>query len=88
MLQMLCRNRVIDYDHWKKIFDRNERECTDSGLVLKKMWRCIEDPNNVFFLFDVTDKEKATEFVNSPESAKVGEEAGVIDGELYYVEVV
>ena len=70
------------------MFDANATECVDSGLVLKDMWRCVNDPNNVFFVFDVTDKNKADEFVNSPESAKVGEDAGVIDGELFYIERV
>jgi hypothetical protein len=52
------------------------------------MWRCVEDPNNVFFLIEIASIEKATEFINSPESAKAGEESGVIDGEVHFIEDV
>jgi hypothetical protein len=51
------------------------------------MWRSVEDPNNVFFLLEVADVDKARDFVTSPDSAKAGEEAGVLDGELHFVEV-
>jgi hypothetical protein len=52
------------------------------------MWRDIEDPNNIFFLFDVLDTDKAREFVSSPGAAQAGEVSGVIDGELHFVESV
>jgi hypothetical protein len=85
---MLVRNRVKDYDHWRQVFDANRRPQDTSGLRLTKMWRGLNDPNNVFFLLEVSDMGKAKQFVASPESAQTGQEAGVIDGELYYVNEV
>ena len=86
MIQMLCRNRVKDFDRWKAVFDSHSDAHRDHGLRLLNLWRDIEDPNNIFFLLEVRDIEKAKAFVNAPESARAGEEAGVIDGELYFVE--
>ena len=58
------------------------------GLKLKNMWRQIEDPNNVYFVLDVADEERARAFVSSPEANKTGEISGVLDGEIHFVESV
>jgi len=49
------------------------------------MWRCLDDPNEVFFLFQVQDRGRAEAFMQTPESAATGVEAGVIDGEAHFV---
>ena len=83
---MLSRNRVADFEKWKAIFDSHVKDHQKTGLILKDMWRDINEPNNVFFIFEVQDMDKAKEFINSPESAKAGEVSGVIDGEYNFIE--
>ena len=86
---MLCRNRVKDFTKWKAIFDTHRTVAHgQSGLRLTHMWREVDDPNNVFFIFAVEDRSRAEAFVNDPEAAKTGEIAGVIDGETHFVESV
>ena len=85
MHYMLCRNRVADFDKWRRIFYANIEAARAAGLQLTNLWRCVDDPNNVFFLFEVRSIEKAQEFVNSSEAAKAGKESGVIDGEWHIV---
>jgi hypothetical protein len=86
MTYMLCRNRVKDFAKWKEVFDSHVEAHQETGLRLVNMWRSVEDSNNIFFLFEVTSKDKAIEFINSPESAKAGEDSGAIDGEVHFVE--
>ena len=86
MLEMLVRNRVEDYDRWKKVFDEQDAAAREAGLVLTDLWRDADDPNNVFFVLSIGDLEKARAYVADPESAEVGKRAGVIDGEIHYVE--
>ena len=86
MKHMLCRKRVQNYAKWKAIFEADFQAQHDSGLKLQNMWRDTQDPNNVFFIFEITDLAKAQAFVASPESAETGRRAGVIDGEIFYVE--
>ncbi|MHC4923315.1 MAG: hypothetical protein ACYTG4_04465 [Planctomycetota bacterium] len=86
MLQMLVRNRVADYDKWKAVFDAQESRNIDAGLTLAKLWRSSDDPNNVFFLLDVSDRAKAVDFLQHPDSARAGEESGVIDGEFWWLD--
>jgi hypothetical protein len=83
---MLCRNRVLDFFRWKEIFDAHSRAQEDAGLRLINMWRSVDEPNNVFLLFEVTSVEKAREFISTPEAARAGEESGVVDGECHFIE--
>jgi hypothetical protein len=83
---MLCRNRVTDFIKWKAIFDSQLSSQEDSGLILKDLWTELDNVNNVFFIFEVTNMQKAKELINDPESAKVGERSGVIDGECHFIE--
>ena len=88
MLVMLCRNRVEDYDKWKSIFDSHASAQRDAGIELIHLWRDTEDPNNVFFMFRVTDLHKAEAFISTPEASEVGKASGVLDGECHFLEGV
>jgi hypothetical protein len=83
---MLCRNRVSDFSKWKAIFDSHLEAHRDVGLRLVNVWRSVEEPNNVFFMFEVASINRARTFINSPEAAKAGEASGVVDGECHFVE--
>ena len=52
MLFMLCRNRVRDFETWKKLFDSHAQAHREAGLHLTSLWRSTDEPNNVFFLFE------------------------------------
>jgi hypothetical protein len=86
MLAMLVRNRVEDYSRWKSVFDSQDPAAREAGLHLTDLWRDVEDPNNVFFLFRISDLDKARVFVADPKSAEVGKAAGVVDGEIHILE--
>jgi hypothetical protein len=85
MTYMLCRNRVADFTRWMAVFASHQAAHRNAGLRLVQIWRAVEDPNNVFFLFEVASMEKAREFIGNPEAAKAGEAAGVLDGEYHFV---
>ncbi len=48
--------------------------------------RSVDDPCEVHFLFKINDMDKARAFVTDPASAEAGERAGVLEGEIRYVE--
>lgn len=87
-MYMLVRNKVRDFDKWKQVFDEQSSATDAAQLKLVKMWCSVEDPNGVFFMLEIGDMDKAKAFVADPKNAEVGERAGVIDGEIYYVEEV
>ena len=86
MIVMLCRNRVSDFAKWKKVFDSHAPAHREAGLHLKSLWRGVEEPNNVFFLFEVANLEKAHEFISNPTAAEAGRTSGVLDGEYHFLE--
>ncbi len=85
---MLCRNRVENFSTWKEIFDSHAQAHRDAGLHLMNVWRGLEEPNNIFFLFEVTDIDKARTFIDDPEAAEAGKVSGVLDGEYHFLESV
>ena len=85
MTYMLCRNRVADFSRWKAVFASHQAAHLNAGLRLVQIWRAVEKPNNVFFLFEVASVDQAREFIGNPEAAQAGEASGVIDGEYHFV---
>ena len=86
MVVMLCRHRVADFEQWKGVFDSNALTARDAGLRLMNLWRDVEEPNNVFFLFEVKDTDKARAFITDPAAAESGKKSGVLDGECHFLE--
>ena len=86
MVVLLCRNRVADFAKWKAVFDANTPAARAAGLDLRNLWRKLEDPNNVFFLFEVASVERARAFLNDPASAEAGRTSGVEEGEYHFLE--
>jgi hypothetical protein len=86
MIYMLCRNRVADFSRWKTVFSSHEAAHRNAGLRLFKIWRSVEEPDNIFFMFEVASRDRAREFISNPEAAKAGEASRVIDGEYHFIE--
>ena len=86
MIVMLCRNRVADFPKWKAVFDSHAQAHRTAGLRLRDLWRDIAEPNNVFFVFEVTSLDRAQAFISDPASAEAGRTSGVLDGEYHFLE--
>ncbi|MGA2154877.1 MAG: hypothetical protein ABSH37_10710 [Bryobacteraceae bacterium] len=86
MIYMLCRNLVVDFARWHAVFASHQAAHRNAGLQLLKLWRSVEEPNNIFFLFEVASMDKAREFINDPEASKAAQASGVIDGEYHFIE--
>ncbi len=83
---LLVRNRVKEIDHWKRIFDEQEAAGMAAGLSVKHVWRSADKADEVFFILGVEDRARAEAYMATPEAAAVGEEAGAIDGEYWFLE--
>jgi len=84
MKYMLCRNKVADFGAWKDVFDSHAEAQRQSGLHLKNLWRGLDDPNEVFMLFEVTDIEKARSFVSSPKVPEAQRQSGLLQKPQIY----
>jgi hypothetical protein len=86
MIYMLCRNRVADFAKWRQVFAAHAEAHRAAGLILVNFMQGIEDPNNVFFIFEVRDTERARAFINAPGSAQAAKASGVLDAEYHFVQ--
>ena len=86
MIRMLCRNQVADFGKWKTIFDSHRAAHQRAGLTLENLWRGIEDRNHVFFVFAVADLNRAKAFIAAPDAARAAKEAGVLEGDYWFVD--
>ncbi len=87
-MQLLVRNRVEDFAKWREYLVADKIPAEEYGLKLVSLWQSMDDPNEVFFLLDVADVDRANEFMARPESREIGEKSGVIDGEFHFIRPV
>jgi len=83
---LLVRNRVKDIDDWKRVFDEQEAAGMAAGLSVKHVWRSTDKADEVFFILGLEDRARAEAYMATPEAAVVGEEAGAIEGEVWFLE--
>ena len=87
-MQLLVRNKVRDFSTWHAYFVADSAVAAEYGVTLVCLWQTVDDPNDVFFLLDVEDVDRANAFMARPESQEIGVRSGVIDGEFHYLEAV
>ena len=87
-MQLLVRNKVKDFSKWHAYFEEDSIAAAEYGVTLTGLWQTADDPNNMFFLLNIEDVDRANEFMARPESQEIGIKSGVIDGEFHYLEAV
>ncbi len=76
--RVMVAHRVKDFDTWLKIFDEEGMsKRKEFGLLDRGLSRVIDDPNMVYIVFAITDKEKVKARFNSEELKKIMTDAGV-----------
>ena len=86
MTYLICRNQVADFARWKRVFDSHAEAQRQAGLRLERLWRSLDDENEVFMAFQVDDLAKARAFVSSPKVPEAQQASGVIGKpDLYFV---
>ena len=84
-MQLLVRNKVKEFSKWYTYFMADSAAAAEYGVTLACLWQTLDDPNDVFFLLDVEDVDRANAFMARPESKEIGVKSGVIDGEFHYL---
>jgi len=87
-MQLLVRNKVKDFSTWYAYFEKDSAAAAEHGVTLTCLWQAKDDPNDVFFLLDIKDIDRANAFMARPESQDIGVKSGVISGEFHYLEAV
>lgn len=76
--RVMVVTRVKDYDTFLKVYDNEGRKMRmEHGLVDRALGRDVDDPNVVYLVFAVTDKEKAMARFQSEDLKKIMMDSGV-----------
>ncbi len=88
MIHMLVRHKVSDFTKWKRVFDSHAAAQRKAGLVVMQVLRNMDDPSEVFLLFEVEDLAGARRFVTSPEVPGAQVASGVVGTpDIYFLNV-
>lgn len=63
-MQLLAYRKVADYDAWRREFDDDGEARSSAGLTLLQMWRDADDGTRVWMLYEVSDRGRATEYLD------------------------
>lgn len=76
--RVMITHRVKDFDAWLKVYDNEGRSVrAANGMLDRALARDADDPNTVYIVFAITDKEKAMARMQSDELKKTMTDAGV-----------
>jgi quinol monooxygenase YgiN len=75
---MMVHNKVRDFGKWKTFFDQHESTRKTSGSKGAQVFQNVEDPTDVFMLFEWDSTENAGKFSMSEDLKKTMEQVGVI----------
>ena len=62
---MMVKNKVADFDFWKKGFESHQSARLTAGLHDRLILRNVESPSDFYVLFEVSDPKHAMEFISS-----------------------
>ncbi len=76
--RVMIVHKVKDFDTWLNVYDaEGMMKRAENGLVDRGLARDMDDPNKVYIVFAVTNKEKAMARMQSDELIKLMADAGV-----------
>jgi len=84
MPYLLVRQKVIDYEQWKSVFDAHSVTRQANGSRGGQLFRNASDPNELVVLLEWDVLEMARQFAQSEEWREAMRRAGVVDHSTIY----
>jgi hypothetical protein len=85
MAVLVIRVKVNDYATWRRVFDRRKTIRTGAGLSNERVFRSVDDKNEVVAMFDTKDTKTAKDWANSSELKEGMKKSGVVDTPTFYI---
>ncbi|MDQ3854254.1 MAG: hypothetical protein M3299_15670 [Thermoproteota archaeon] len=63
MDHILARIRGVKMEDVKNVLKADTSKHAEQGLILKHIWRNIDDPDEILFIFTATDLNHARKFI-------------------------
>ena len=85
MSMMIIQHEVKDYSNWKRVFDLSLPVRKMFGERSSRIFRDMDNPNNISVLVEWKDIEKAAEYAESEDLRTSMKSAGVIGQPKIYL---
>jgi hypothetical protein len=59
MNYILGRHKVDDVEAWKRVMEADRQQHLGMGLHFEEVWSNVDDPREIFFIFEVDDLDRA-----------------------------
>ena len=76
---IIVRHKVKDYGKWRSLFDGHAEKQRAAGLTNPRVYRSVDDNNEIVVVLDAADIKRAKDFAASPDLKETMMRAGVID---------
>jgi hypothetical protein len=77
MTIVIIHHMVKDYSAWRPVYDAHAQSRVSAGITNGRVFRGVEDPNDIMLVFDVGDVAKARTWSVSADLKFVMAQAGV-----------
>ena len=78
MIYIFVSHKVKDYDSWKQVYDSHDSLRSEFGMETRKIFRSVDDPENIHVLVSSPSIEAFEEFSIKGDLKTIMEKAGVI----------
>ena len=78
MAIVIATHRVKDFSVWKPFFDADAKRRKEMGIKVLKQCQKADDPNQIYFIWEIEDVAKFKAGAHDPELRATMEKAGVI----------
>ncbi len=78
MAIVIATHRVKDFSSWKPYFDADAKRRKEMKIRELKQGQKADDPNQVYFIWEIDDLAKFEAAARDPELRAIMEKAGVI----------
>ncbi len=86
MAAIVRRSRVEDYARWKSVYQAGEAARQAAGWRDQQVFLQPDDPNDIVFLTEVDDIERARAYAESEEVRRRQRASGLLETTYYYPE--
>lgn len=88
MVYVIAQLKLESYDKWKPLFDERKTIRKEAGSKEARLFRNLDDSNEVMILFDWDNKENAKKYMESAALQETLQKAGMKKLKVTYLDEI
>ncbi len=89
MVYVFIRHKIEDFDKWKIVFDENSTVRESGGSKGGRLFRNVDNSNDIVIIFKWDSIENARKFTESEDLKKRMQKAGIVEKpDIFFIEEI